>query len=242
MTTKRYKLPLAILALLLFSSGLATQSQAGVITANGIQWELTSSATPGVDSTGTFTLAATLNPGWDGDNTAWLGAFSLQNFGSGVAINGGVISSDGGLWDWTNEGLAAKGCKTNGTDDALCVYLAGLPPALLPDPKTGNVNEDALGGASPNTGAPFSFTFTVTADDPFPEFLHLKVNWWEEVCKTKKGVTTCDGWKKAKSLISDGISYNPDSPDTDPNPVPIPGTFLLLGLGLASLGASRRRG
>jgi hypothetical protein len=240
MNTKRYKLPLAILALLLFSSGLATQSQAGVITANGIQWELTSSATPEVDSTGTFTLAATLNPGWDGDNTAWLGAFSLQNFGSGVAINGGVISSDGGLWDWTNEGMAAKGCKTNGTDDALCVYLAASLPG------SGNVDEAALGGASPNTGDPFSFTFTVTADNPFPEFLHLKVNWWEEVCKTKQGVTTCDGWKKTESLISEGISYNPDSPDTDPNPdpdpVPIPGTLLLLGLGLASLGASRRRG
>ena len=101
-----------------------------------------------------------------------------------------------------------------------------------------------LGGSSPNTGGDFSFTFNVSAVDPFPELLHLKVIWYEEDCKTTgpDHITTCDGWKKSQSLISDDISYSP-GPETDPgpNPVPLPGTLVLLGLGLATLRLSRRR-
>jgi len=232
-----------MLAALLLVNYVAPQAQAGLITADGVQWELTSTAVPG-DSTGTFTLSASMTPGWTGSDTAWLGAFSLKNFGSAVTIGGAINLSGataGGTWDWINRDISGNGCKANpATADALCIYLSDIIPG------SGNVVEGELGGASPNTGGDFSFMFNISAVDPFPELLHLKVIWYEEDCKTtgRDQITTCDGWKKAQSLISDGISYSPDpdpDPDPDPNPVPLPGTLVLLGLGLATLRMTRRR-
>jgi hypothetical protein len=220
--------------------GCALSAQAGVIVSNGVTWELTSTALPGASS-GTFTVSASTLDGWDREGTAWLGAFSLKNFGSQVQINGGNpggITATGGAWDWGNEGLNAGGCKSNGTDDALCLYLTDGVTG------TGNLDTAALGdAAAPNTGmASFSFSFDVdfVGAGGFPEDLHFKVNWWEEDCKVRAGVETCDGWKKVGDLISRDIGYGPGGRVADPRTIPLPGVLGLFGLGLVLLNRMSR--
>jgi len=80
-----------------------------------------------------------------------------------------------------NQGINGKGCKTNGTVDALCVFNSGR---YLSSPSTG----DNI----------FSFTFDITLDDVFPNYTHLKVNWVDST------------GKKVGDLISQDIAWVPE--------------------------------
>jgi len=148
------------------------------VSANGVIWTLSGDAIPGVSTTGSFTLTADTT-GWDLGGTAYLVGFSLKNFGSAATISS--LTAPSGTWDWVNEGLKGKGCKSNGTFDALCVFNNG---SHLSSPSTAD-----------NT---FSFTFDITLDDVFPDFTHLKVNWMNP-----------DG-KYVGDLISQDITWVPE--------------------------------
>ena len=134
------------------------------VTGDGVEWTL-SGTTSG--NTGTFLLAADvsgavspLSPG-----TFYLDAFSLKNFGKTTATLSSLVATHGSSWDWVNEGLESKGCKTNGTDDALCIFN-----------NSGDIFD------APSTAANFAFAFDITlsSGDLFPDYTHLKVRWVDE--------------------------------------------------------------
>lgn len=172
-------------ALLLALAGLCAPVHAiptTTVTGNGVNWTLSSTAVSGVDSSGSFTLVVDAT-GWNLGGTAYLTEFSLKNFGSTAMISNLTLLPSAGTWDWANEGLNAKGCKDNGTYDALCIfntdsYVTGTGPTT-----------------GPSTGTIFTFSFDITLDDVFPELTHLKVRWVD-----------ADG-EKTGSLISEDISW-----------------------------------
>ena len=147
---------------------------------NGVLWTLTGDATPGVDSSGSFTLTADVT-GWDLGFTAYLAEFSLKNFGADATLSN-LVTPEGTTWEVLNAGLSAEGCKTNSTADALCVYNNTLP----------------LIGPSTDSGI-FSFTFDIDLmGGLMPDFTHLKVRWVD-----------ADG-NKVGDLISQDITWVPE--------------------------------
>jgi len=149
---------------------------------NGVLWTLNGDATPGVDTSGSFTLTADVS-GWDLGGTAYLAEFSLKNFGSSATIENLVAPA--GTWGWVNQGLNSKGCKDlkSATADALCIFNDGT---LTDGPST----EDGI----------FKFTFDIGLNEVFPDFAHLKVRWVDT-----KG-------KKIGDLISQDIAWSVPEP------------------------------
>ena len=151
------------------------------LTGDGVVWTLSGAE---VGNVGSFALSADVSGSTLGD--AYLHEFSLKNYGSNASISNLVAPA--GSWDWMNEGLAAKGCKGNGTSDALCVY------------NTGDFMD------APSTALDFMFTFDVTLNsgDLFPELTHFKVRWVKD---------DGDGsYTKVGGLISDDFGTDVPEP------------------------------
>jgi hypothetical protein len=172
------------------------------VTGDGIVWTLGGSTT---SNTGSFTLSVDVSGAVSPLDSGpfYLSAFSLKNFGSAATISS--LSAPIESWDSVNEGLKGKGCKTNGTYDALCVS-----------------NDGSVTGA-PSTLADFSFSFVITlaGGDLFPEdYTHLKVRWVD-----------ADG-KKVGDLISQDIAWEPNT-IPEPSIVALLGIGLI-GMGAAA--------
>lgn len=149
---------------------------------NGVLWTFNGDATPGVDTSGSFTLTADVS-GWDLAGTAYLAEFSLKNFGADATLSN-LVAPAGTTWSVLNAGLNGNGCKTKSTDDALCVYNETQP---LVGPGT-----DIIGGV-------FSFTFDIDLmGGLFPDFAHLKVRWVDA------------NGNKVGDLVSQDIAWVPE--------------------------------
>jgi len=149
------------------------------LTGDGVIWTLSGTEAGNV---GSFSLSADVSGSTLGD--AYLHEFSLKNYGSSTSISNLVAPA--GSWDWVNEGVNGKGCKGNGTYDALCVY------------NTGDFKD------APSTALDFMFTFDVTLGDGdlFPDLTHFKVRWVKD---------DGDGsYTKVGSLISDDFGIVPE--------------------------------
>lgn len=166
---------LSAILLVVVTSGIPAYAIPVSATGNGVVWTLTGDAVGGVSTTGSFTLSADVSGSTLG--TAYLSEFSLKNFGSDAIISNLVAPA--GSWDWVNKGLNGKGCKTNDTGDALCVFNDGT---TVP---------------GPDTTSNFFFTFDITLTSVFPDFTHLKVRWVD-----------LDG-NKVGGLISEDIAWGP---------------------------------
>ena len=156
---------------------------------NGVLWTLTGDATPGVDSSGSFTLTADVT-GWDLGITAYLAEFSLKNFGADATLSN-LVAPGAATWSVLNAGLNSKGCKNNKTvGDALCVYYNDTQ--ALVDPSTST--DSSISGSDT-----FSFTFDLDLiGGLMPDFTHLKVRWVDA-----KG-------KNVGDLISQDITWVPE--------------------------------
>lgn len=193
--------------LLIFISSAAFAIPSGSLTGNGVIWTLS------VDTmnanVASFTLSADVSGSTLGE--AYLHEFGLKNFGSNASISN--LSAPAGTWGWKNKGLAANGCKGNGTYDALCAYNTG----------------DFMNAPSTASDFAFSFDITLDVDDLFPELAHFKVRWVAED-DDHHG----HGYTKVGSLISDDFSL---ATVTD---IPEPAILGLFAIGLSGMFALRR--
>lgn len=203
--------------LLTFISSAALAIPSSSLTGNGVIWTLSVDAKNANQAS--FTLSADVGGATLDD--AYLHEFSLKNFGSSASISN--LSAPAGTWAWQNEGLAATGCKDNGTYDALCVYNTS----------------DFMDAPSTASDFLFSFDITLDVDDLFPELVHFKVRWVAaDDNHRRRGAHDDDGFTKVGGLISDNFHLGYVPPVTDE--IPEPAILGLLVIGLSGMVALRK--
>ena len=176
------------------------------------------------------------------DAANWIGttmdALSIQ-FGS--AGNGTLVSSISatssnsanvsGVWTGFQDKVSGNGCSGNNADAACYTRLGTgtvdtMLETVIAASTTYNFMFDVVFNAGVNVADTLAGTHSI-------KFLSLE-------CKKTDNDNKCTKWGTGLQLSESG-HFNPDNPTDPDNPVPVPGTLALFGLGILGLHRSHRR-
>jgi hypothetical protein len=198
-------------------------------------------------TTGQMTIIGDANRAQITDNTS----FSGQNVGADAAFSGNIIASDGSMveFDWMFDGVDAAANQAPMVDDAVINALVGPGPIMhtftATDPEDGALLGPP-GSWDPVLVLGAGFINALPTFDPNTQMLSWDTTGYAAGTYLIQARAFDSNSVGDFGLLTVNLCNSPNDPpcaSTPPPPpgVPVPGTLLLMGLGLVGLGWRRSR-